>query len=162
MKRSTLEHIKSRWKPFKTPFIFDYLDLQWVEWLWNWGIEYLAIRSSTCWFSRIAHSFTCSTLLAALMRPAAHIRLLTHSLAPELLERRPLFMIWKHRFHSFSTHREIGSRGILVNTIRSDPHSLPVNPDVCVITNLWSLFFLPALHPCAAMLTRRPKPTYIQ
>ena len=50
----------------------------WVEWRWNWRVEYWAIRSSVRSFAHTAHSFACSALLASFARSAA----LIHSLAP--------------------------------------------------------------------------------
>ena len=52
---------------------------QWVEWLWNWRVEYWAIRPSVCSVARTAYSFACSALLALLTRSAVLIRSLARS-----------------------------------------------------------------------------------
>ena len=68
---------------------------QWVGWLWNRRVEYRAICSSVRLFARTAHSFTCSALLASLVRSAALRRLvplLAHSLPPELVGQWNIFV----------------------------------------------------------------------
>ena len=72
---------------------------KWLEWLWNWRVEYWAIRSS----ARTAHSFACSALLASLMRFAALISILARSLARKLMGKRFLSMKWTRQFHNIST-----------------------------------------------------------
>ena len=55
------------------------LAARWVEWLWNRRIEYWAFHSSARFFTRTAHSFAFSALLASLARSAALIRSFTRS-----------------------------------------------------------------------------------
>ena len=68
---------------FSIPFVLCLCrnNARWVEWQWNWRVEYWAIRSSICSFTRTGHSFACSALLAEVARFAAFIRSLARSLA---------------------------------------------------------------------------------
>ena len=54
--------------------------IYWVEWRWNWRIEYKAICSSAHSFARATQPFACSALLALFAYSAMLTRSLIHSL----------------------------------------------------------------------------------
>ena len=77
---------------------------QWFEMMWNRRVEYWATRSSVRSFTRTAHSFTCSALLASLARSAALIHSLACSLTLKLMGKRFLSTNWMRWFYTVSSH----------------------------------------------------------